>query len=187
MSTAAQQDFAQVSWQTPRNARTLRAFMTLQRGAAAARIAQLRRDRGNPPQEVVASKLGVSHRAVQAWESGETRPSYRNLEKLADFYGVTPEYLLLGQEDGEKPNPLLLSEQIETMADEFRGYVAELKAALETNAAKLNALVAVLLEPSALTEFEAAVRDAEALGARDGARGASESAPGASRDQTASG
>jgi transcriptional regulator with XRE-family HTH domain len=63
--------------------------MALQQREIGERIAKLRKSRGNPPQEVVAQQLGVSYRAYQAWEAGDAKPAYRNLSKLAAFFGVT--------------------------------------------------------------------------------------------------
>jgi transcriptional regulator with XRE-family HTH domain len=97
MSSAAQVGYANDSWQTARNARTLRAFMALRNTEIAARIRQLRSDRGDPPQTLVAEAIGVSERAYQTWEAGEARPVYRNLERLAAYYGVTEDFILTGR------------------------------------------------------------------------------------------
>jgi transcriptional regulator with XRE-family HTH domain len=107
MSNTSQAAFVQDAWQTPRNARTLRAFMALQQREIGERIAELRKSRGNPPQEVVAHQLGVSYRAYQAWEAGDSKPAYRNLSKLAAFYGVTEEFILLGGDMPERQLPQL--------------------------------------------------------------------------------
>ena len=42
----------------------------------------------------VASRIGVSTNIVSRWEKGKADPSGQNLVTLANFYGVTPEYLL---------------------------------------------------------------------------------------------
>ncbi len=78
--------------------------MALQHAELGARIAELREARGNPPQNVVAQQMGVGYRSYQAWESGETRPEWRNLERLADYYGVDQHWLLTGQGPSE-PRP----------------------------------------------------------------------------------
>jgi transcriptional regulator with XRE-family HTH domain len=113
MSSATQNGFAKDSWQTPRNARTFRALMALRNEEIGQRLAQLRERKGNPPQEVVAAEVGVSYRSYQAWETGETKPSWRNLTKLADYYGTTAEFILVGNEDGsfETDDETVLAEQ----------------------------------------------------------------------------
>jgi len=47
-------------------------------------------------QSKLAEKLGVSHQAVQKWESGETTPDVEKLVKIANFFGVTLDFLLFG-------------------------------------------------------------------------------------------
>ena len=45
-------------------------------------------------QKEVAAILKVSAPSVSNWESEKTRPTHDNLEKLADLYGVSVDYLL---------------------------------------------------------------------------------------------
>src|SRR4051794_25614689 len=96
MSSATQPAFVKDAWQTPRNARTLRAFMALQNEEIAARLRELRKARGNPPQDTVAAELGVGDRTYQTWENAEAKPSYRSLQKLADYFGVGEDFILSG-------------------------------------------------------------------------------------------
>ena len=41
-----------------------------------------------------ADKLGVSQPTLSAWEGERKSPSVESLEKMADLYGVTTDYLL---------------------------------------------------------------------------------------------
>jgi transcriptional regulator with XRE-family HTH domain len=102
--------------------------MALQQREIGERIAKLRKSRGNPPQEVVAQQLGVSYRAYQAWEAGDAKPAYRNLSKLAAFFGVTEEFILMGGEEPERTTPQL--DRIETLLTEHTGRLDALEAAL---------------------------------------------------------
>lgn len=136
MQGFAKNVFAQDSWQTPRNARTLAAYMALQTREIGDRISALREARGNPPQEIVAQKLDVSNRAYQAWEAGDSKPSWRNLTKLAKFYGVTEEFILLGDVPEETPQASQLdrveqlirdqNEQIKGLSEELELLRAEI-------------------------------------------------------------
>ena len=45
-------------------------------------------------QSQVDEYLGLKLRAYQYYESGEHRPEYEKLMALADFFGVTTDYLL---------------------------------------------------------------------------------------------
>lgn len=56
----------------------------------------------NLNQSYFAEMLGISLTAYQRYEHGTAEPNFDNLSKLADFYGVTTDYLL-GREP--LPNP----------------------------------------------------------------------------------
>jgi transcriptional regulator with XRE-family HTH domain len=86
--------FVNDSWQTPRNRRTLQAYMALQNREIGARLRELR---GQKPQTAVADELGVSERTYQNWEAGDAKPSYRNLQRVAEYFGVREDYILAGE------------------------------------------------------------------------------------------
>lgn len=65
-------------------------------------LKELRKARGLNQSEL-ADYLNVSNQAYQKYEYGTAEPNYDNLCKLADFYGVSTDYLL-GREP--PPNPL---------------------------------------------------------------------------------
>lgn len=50
----------------------------------------------NLSQSKLAEKLGISHQAVQKWESGDSTPDVERIIKIANFFGVTIDYLLHG-------------------------------------------------------------------------------------------
>lgn len=54
-------------------------------------------------QAALAQHLEVSATSVSTWCSGTKRPSVANLEKIADFLGVSPGYLQFGE--GVEPGP----------------------------------------------------------------------------------
>lgn len=59
-----------------------------------------------------AKLLGVSQPTLSAWESGRKAPSVESLEKMANLYGVTTDFLLGREEEPilhtEKPIPMSL-------------------------------------------------------------------------------
>ena len=61
------------------------------------RLNRLRRERGLS-QEDLAEVVGVTRQAVQKWESGASRPDMDNLAALAQYFGVTLDYLVLGRD-----------------------------------------------------------------------------------------
>ena len=58
------------------------------------------RNRRELSQTEVAKALGISLRAYQNYEYGQREPNIEMINKLADFYGVTTDYLL-GRDTGE--------------------------------------------------------------------------------------
>lgn len=56
-------------------------------------------------QELVAERLEISRQAVTKWEGGQSRPNSRNLQALAELYGVPVEELLA---DTEQKGPNLI-------------------------------------------------------------------------------
>lgn len=59
----------------------------------ARRVKELRKEKGKKQNEM-AEYLGVTLRAYQYYESGTNYPNIPGLLKLADFFGVTTDYLL---------------------------------------------------------------------------------------------
>lgn len=72
------------------------------------RLKTLRKEAGLT-QEQVAKKLGVSRPAYTYWEKGKKRPTPDKLSNIAQFYGVTTDYLLGNEpEEDELANVELL-------------------------------------------------------------------------------
>ncbi len=64
------------------------------------RLANLRRAKGWS-QEYVAELVGVSRQAVSKWEQDRSAPDTYNLIALARLYGVSVEYIAVGEAEGE--------------------------------------------------------------------------------------
>lgn len=62
-------------------------------------IAKLRRQNGMT-QTDLAQKLGVSNKAVSKWERGQGYPDLALFPMLSDVFGVSIDYLMLGEEKG---------------------------------------------------------------------------------------
>lgn len=69
-------------------------------------------------QSELANFLEVSNQAYQKYEYGTAEPTFDNLSKLADFYGVTTDYLL-GREPPSDPLATLGLTIHEISDDEF--------------------------------------------------------------------
>ena len=68
------------------------------------RLSRLRRERGLS-QEDLGEAVGVTRQAVQKWESGGSRPDMDNLTLLAQFFGVSLDYLITGRENPAAAQP----------------------------------------------------------------------------------
>ena len=61
------------------------------------RIKELREEK-KLSQTALAQSVGTSQRNIGRWENGENEPTYSQLVKIADYFGVTIDYLV-GRED----------------------------------------------------------------------------------------
>ena len=61
--------------------------------AFADRLKELRQV-SNVKQTVIAEMLGIVPRTVRFYESGKLEPNIENIKRLADFFGVSTDYLM---------------------------------------------------------------------------------------------
>ena len=59
----------------------------------AVRLQELRKEK-RVPQKELAERLGISVRAYHYYEEGKRYPDFQGLLTLADFYGVSLDYLV---------------------------------------------------------------------------------------------
>lgn len=52
-------------------------------------------------QKELALAIGVRPQTVAQYVTGETQPSSEKLLKMADYFGVSADYMLIGYEDGD--------------------------------------------------------------------------------------
>jgi len=50
-------------------------------------------------QEQLAEKLNVTHQAVSNWETGKTQPDIETLTRIAEYFGVSVEWLIYGKDE----------------------------------------------------------------------------------------
>lgn len=65
---------------------------------------KLCREKKGLSQKEAAEKIGVKNNTLSNYESGERRPDYEILVRLADLYDVSLDYLLTGKVRKEKSN-----------------------------------------------------------------------------------
>lgn len=49
----------------------------------------------------VAKEAGVTQTALSNWKAGKSTPTTKTLQKIADYFGVTIDYLMTGKEKEE--------------------------------------------------------------------------------------
>lgn len=62
---------------------------------------KLRDERGLKDSDV-AREANVSKSTFSDWKVGRSKPGIKKLQKIADFFGVTVDYLMTGKEDEQK-------------------------------------------------------------------------------------
>lgn len=67
---------------------------------------QLLQKNGVTPYKV-AKEAGVTQTALSNWKSGRSTPTTKTLQKIADYFGVTIDYLMTGKTNTENSKPFL--------------------------------------------------------------------------------
>lgn len=71
------------------------------------RLRELRKGKGISLKEL-GSIIGVAESTMSLYESGKRQPDYETLLKLAEYYGVTVDYLLRGSQEEQLPEELVI-------------------------------------------------------------------------------
>nr|DAL07531.1 MAG TPA: Repressor protein CI [Caudoviricetes sp.] len=80
---------------------------------------KLRDERGLKDSDV-AREASVSKSTFSDWKVGRSKPGIKKLQKIADFFGVTVDYLMTGKEEDkkEKDNSVIdIKDELERMRD----------------------------------------------------------------------
>ena len=80
---------------------------------------KLRDERGLKDSDV-AREASVSKSTFSDWKVGRSKPGIKKLQKIADFFGVTVDYLMTGKEEDkkEKGNSVIdIKDELERMRD----------------------------------------------------------------------
>lgn len=79
------------------------------------RIESLRKSKGLS-QGKLEKQLGFSNGSISKWKN--STPKVERLQKLADFFGVSVEYLMTGKEENKKENSVIdIKDELERMRD----------------------------------------------------------------------
>lgn len=72
------------------------------------RLKGLREEKGLS-QQAFANKFGISQSTIGMWESGKREPNFTTIQKIAEFFNVSIDYLLCRT---DTPKPSSLDEQL---------------------------------------------------------------------------
>lgn len=76
------------------------------------------REKKDIRQKEAAEKVGIKNNTLSSYESGDRKPDYDTLIKLADIYEVSVEYLLRGAEMKKEEQGNLFFFDMEGLSDE---------------------------------------------------------------------
>lgn len=86
---------------------------------------QLLQKHGVTPYKV-AKEAGVTQTALSNWKSGRSTPSSKTLQKVADYFGVTVDYLMTGRNDVKEKAPELTARDERDIAKDLNNIMEKL-------------------------------------------------------------
>lgn len=75
----------------------------------------------------VAKEAGVTQTALSNWKSGRSTPSSKTLQKVADYFGVTVDYLMTGRVDAKEKAPELTARDERDIAKDLDRIMGEIQ------------------------------------------------------------
>ena len=87
---------------------------------------QLLQKHGVTPYKV-AKEAGVTQTALSNWKSGRSTPSSKTLQKVADYFGVTVDYLMTGRNGAKEKAPELTARDERDIARDLDRIMGEIQ------------------------------------------------------------
>lgn len=75
----------------------------------------------------VSKATGVTQTSLSNWKSGRSTPSAKTLQKIADYFGVSIEYLMTGKEDIVEKEPILTPKDERDIAKDLDSLMNKLR------------------------------------------------------------
>ncbi len=76
----------------------------------------------------VCKETGLTTATISNWKAGRYTPKADKLQKIADYFGVTLEYLMTGIEPAKKPSPDLTARDERDIAKDIDNIMSKLTA-----------------------------------------------------------
>ena len=70
----------------------------------------------------LATETGINHNTIHKWETDKATPNREHIVLMAEFFGVSPSWLLFGKE-ADKKETLQIANMIEALSPESRAAV----------------------------------------------------------------
>ena len=64
-------------------------------------FAKLLEEKGVTPYQV-SKATGVAQSSLSDWKNGKSKPKFEKMKKIADYFGVSVEYLMYGEEGNQQ-------------------------------------------------------------------------------------
>ena len=87
---------------------------------------QLLQKHGVTPYKV-AKEAGVTQTALSNWKSGRSTPSSKTLQTVADYFGVTVDYLMTGRAEAKEKAPELTARDERDIAKDLDRIMGEIQ------------------------------------------------------------
>ncbi|MCC2125313.1 helix-turn-helix domain-containing protein [Hominiventricola filiformis] len=75
----------------------------------------------------VAKEAGVTQTALSNWKSGRSTPTTKTLKKIADYFGVTVDYLMSGKDETKEKNSGLTTRDEKDIAKDLNSIMEKLR------------------------------------------------------------
>ena len=74
----------------------------------------------------VAKETGITQSTLSDWKRGRSTPRTENMKKIADYFGVTVDYLMTGKEESNEKEPTFTSRDERDIAKDLDNIMAKL-------------------------------------------------------------
>lgn len=74
----------------------------------------------------VSKETGVTQTSLSNWKSGRNTPSTKTLQKIADYFGVSVDYLMTGKEDPKEKSKKLTARDERDIAKDLESIMSKL-------------------------------------------------------------
>lgn len=74
----------------------------------------------------VSKETGVTQTSLSNWKSGRNTPSTKTLQKIADYFGVSVDYLMNGKEEPKEKSKKLTARDERDIAKDLKSIMSKL-------------------------------------------------------------